>query len=183
MRDGSPAQICSESVPTTILGKARVVTSRPLSESCNLSTSSLGIMRATFGPASVGQSYSADSTTSLFTSHGHQKDQEYFAHPSFNFVFYPGEEATPQPPIWSVLIYMLLVERHDVDDEALRQRLGVVIPSRDPSPLDLGLKTDVGGRKSSERLELEESQSFSGALSEVRILFFLHFHYSRLRRT
>lgn len=75
MRDGSPAQFCFESVPTpydgykAILGKVLVVASvsRLLSESCPL----LGIMRATFSPASVGQTYPADFTISLFTSHGH----------------------------------------------------------------------------------------------------------------
>jgi hypothetical protein len=78
MRDGSPAQLCFESVLTTysgykaILAKVRVVgLSVVACLSHVISTSSLDIMRATFSPASVGQSYSADSTILLSTSHGH----------------------------------------------------------------------------------------------------------------
>jgi len=66
---------------------------------------------------------------------------------------------------------MPLVERRDVNDEALRQKLGVVVPSRDPSPLHLGSKTDAGGRRYPGRLgtvnERDESQSPSGTLSEA----------------
>jgi hypothetical protein len=79
--------------------------------------------------------------------------------PIMQFCLRPGEqEPAPQPPIWSILVYMLLVETLNIDDEALRQRLGIVVPSRDPSSFDLGSR--------------DESQSPSGALTEVRIFFF-----------
>lgn len=63
-------------------------------------------------------------------------------------------------------MYMLLVETLNVDDETVRQRLGIVVPSesRDPFSLDLELKTDTEGRK------------YSGTLTEVRTLFFQFFH-------
>jgi hypothetical protein len=87
---------------------------------------------------------------------------------------------------------MMLVETLDVKDEALRQILGVVVPSSVPSLLDLGSKTDAGGRRYSGRLgtvkERDETQSHEGALTEVRISFSLLSHIvlmnlSRPRRT
>jgi hypothetical protein len=116
-----------------------------------------------------------------------------FCSPIMQFCLRPGEqEPAPQSPIWSILVYMLLVETLNIDDEALRQRLGIVVPSRDPSSLDLGSKTDARGSRYSGRLgtlkERDENQSPSGALTEVRIFFFLLSHIvltnlSRLRRT
>jgi hypothetical protein len=85
---------------------------------------------------------------------------------------------------------MLLVETLKVSDKTLRERLGVV--ERNPSSSILGSNLDTVGHSYSGRLgtvkERDQSQKFSGALNEVRILFFLISHIvltnlSRLRKT
>ena len=87
-----------------------------------------------------------------------------FCSPILQFFLRPGEEGpATQPPIWSILVYMLLVETLNVDNEAVTQRLGIVVPLRDPPSLDLGSKTGTEGRE------------YLGALTEVRILFFQFF--------
>lgn len=76
-------------------------------------------------------------------------------------------EPAVQLPIWSVLVYMLLVETLDIDDEALRQIFGLVVPMEDP---DLGSKIDARGFRCSVRtMEVDETWNRSG---KVRILFF-----------
>ena len=46
------------------------------------------------------------------------------------FCLRPDDEQEPaiQPPIWSILVYILLVETFNIDDDALRQRFGLFIP-------------------------------------------------------
>jgi hypothetical protein len=48
------------------------------------------------------------------------------------------QEPAVQPPIWSILVYMLLVETRGVQDEDLRQRFGLVVPMEDPSSSNSG---------------------------------------------
>ena len=94
------------------------------------------------------------------------------------FCLRPDEqEPAIGPPIWSILVYMLLVETLNIDDEALRQIFGLVVPMEDP---DLGSKVDTRGRRRSGRTtEVDETLSPSGALTEVRILYFLLSHIVR----
>src|SRR6266849_4397298 len=69
---------------------------------------------------------------------------QMFCSPVMRFCLRPDEELGPtiQPPIWSILVYMLLVETLKIDDDALRERFGLVIPMEDP---DLGSKIDPRG--------------------------------------
>jgi hypothetical protein len=87
---------------------------------------------------------------------------------------------------------MLLVETLNIDDEALRQRLGIPENLRPPALVFDPKSNKDGFLEGTIRLgtvkERDESQSSSGALTEVRILFFLLSHIvltnlSRLRRT
>jgi len=103
-----------------------------------------------------------------------------FCSPVLPFCLLPGDEQEPSlQPIWSILVYMLLVETLEVDDETLREKLGVVVPPEKLSSSILGSKIDARGRRCLGRLgtviERNESQSSSGALSEVRILLFSSF--------
>jgi hypothetical protein len=89
------------------------------------------------------------------------------------FCLRPDDEQEPavRPPIWSILVYMLLVETLNIDDEAL-QRFGLVVPIADP---DLGSKIDTRGRRFSGRsTEVDETLSHSGK-NKVRNPFFLFF--------
>ena len=89
----------------------------------------------------------------------------------------PDEEQNPaiQPPLWSVLVYMLLVETLDVSDKTLIQRFGLV-PLGDPTPLDSGLKTDAQGRMDSGK-PIDKGEAHSGTLTEVGNLSFSSFAY------
>lgn len=75
-----------------------------------------------------------------------------------------------------------------MDDDTLRQRIGVVAPSRNPPLTNLGLKTDAQGQRHLAQFsvvkESDESQSASGALTEVRIssLFLSHILLTNLSR-
>ena len=92
-----------------------------------------------------------------------------FCSPVMRFCFLPDDEHEPTVglPIWSVLVYMLLVETLDVDDETLRQIFGLVVPMEDP---DLGSKIDARGFRCSGRtMEVDEIWNHSG---KVRNLFF-----------
>jgi hypothetical protein len=98
---------------------------------------------------------------------------QMYCTPVMRFCLRPDDEQEPavQPPIWSILVYMLLVETLNIDDEALRQRFGLVVPIADP---DLGSKIDTRGRKRSGRsTEVDETSSHSGKLNKVRTLFLL----------
>ncbi|KAI0289072.1 hypothetical protein BC826DRAFT_1188019 [Russula brevipes] len=55
-------------------------------------------------------------------------------------------EATVQPPIWSMVIYMLLTETFKIDDGALGQRFGLPVPSEDPPLLELGSRNGHSGK-------------------------------------
>ena len=83
------------------------------------------------------------------------------------------QESAIQPPIWSMIMYMLLVETLNINDETLRERLGLVVPIGDP---DLGSKINARGRRYPGRsTEVDETLSRSGKLNKVRDLFFLFF--------
>jgi hypothetical protein len=46
------------------------------------------------------------------------------------FCLRPGQEPDTQaPPLWSLLVYMLLTERFNVSDDILRQQLHIPVPS------------------------------------------------------
>jgi hypothetical protein len=94
-----------------------------------------------------------------------------YCSPVMQFSLPPDEKHEPaiQPPIWSVIVYMLLVETLDIDDDDLRQRLGLVVPMGDP---DLGSKVDGRGRGMT--MEVDETSSH---LVKVRNLFFLVLSY------
>jgi hypothetical protein len=72
---------------------------------------------------------------------------QMFCSPVMRFCLRPDEEPGPTnlPPIWSILVYMLLVETLKIDDDALRQTFGLVVPMEDP---DLGSKIDPRGCRS-----------------------------------
>ena len=95
-----------------------------------------------------------------------------FCSPVMRFCFLPDDEHEPASrlPIWSVLVYMLLVETLEVDDETLRQIFGLVVPIEDP---DLGSKIDSRGFRCSGRtMEVDETWNHS---DKVRNLFFFLF--------
>jgi hypothetical protein len=96
-----------------------------------------------------------------------------YCSPVMRFCLWPDEEQEPavQPPIWSILVYMLLVETLNIDDETLRQRLGLVVPIEDP---DLGSKIDARGPRCPGRsTEVDETLSRSGKLNKARNFFSL----------
>ena len=74
------------------------------------------------------------------------------------FCLRPNDEQEPaiQPPIWSILMYILLVETLNIDDDNLRQRFGLVVPMEDPG---LGSKIDTRGYRSSESGRTTELQA------------------------
>ena len=100
-----------------------------------------------------------------------------FCSPILPFCLRTGEQEPFIQPIWSILVYMLLVETLEVDDETLRERLGVVVPPEILSSSISGSKIDTRGRRCSGRpgivIERNERQGSSGALTKVRILLFL----------
>ncbi|KAH9978109.1 hypothetical protein BGW80DRAFT_794373 [Lactifluus volemus] len=50
--------------------------------------------------------------------------------PVMTFCVRPGKEPDAQaPPLWSLLVYMLLTERFNVSDDILRQQLHIPVPS------------------------------------------------------
>ena len=93
-----------------------------------------------------------------------------------------------RPPIWSVLVYMLLVETLDIDDNTVEEGLGLVVPAEPaepaepavpvegPSSSNLGWITNEQGNRRSARLAMRETTEckyHSSALTEVRNLSFL----------
>jgi hypothetical protein len=102
-----------------------------------------------------------------------------------SFCLRPDEEpeAAVQPPIWSMVVYMLLTETFKVDDGALGQIFGLPVPSDHPSEslLELRSRNDAQGRWRSTRFvpTIEEAEkksrsSHSDKLTEVRIGIPLH---------
>ena len=92
-----------------------------------------------------------------------------YCSPVMRFCLRPDDEqeSAVQLPIWSILVYMLLVETFNIDDEALMQRFGLVqvAPIKDP---DLGSKIDARGHRCSGRsTEVDETLSQSGKLNKV----------------
>jgi hypothetical protein len=86
------------------------------------------------------------------------------------FCLLPGEvqNTAKEPPIWSILVYMLLTEKLKLDDKTVEEDLGLTDPVESPSS-ELGPKTN--GRGLTVMNGIEES----GALTEVRnppIVFF-----------
>jgi hypothetical protein len=103
-----------------------------------------------------------------------------------SFCLRPDEEpeAAVQPPIWSMVVYMLLTETFEVDDGALGQIFGLPVPSEDPSLLELGSRNDARGRSRSTRFvptikdaDERSRSSHSDKLTEVKIVFPVHTCY------
>ena len=92
-----------------------------------------------------------------------------FCSPILPFCLRTGEQEPFIQPIWSILVYMLLVETLEVDDRTLREKLSVVVPPENIL-IDLGSEIDTQGCRCSGRLrrltERDQSQSSSGALTE-----------------
>ncbi|KAI0272872.1 hypothetical protein BGY98DRAFT_1099750 [Russula aff. rugulosa BPL654] len=82
---------------------------------------------------------------------------QMYCSPVMQFCLRPDEEQEPaiRPPIWSILVYILLVETLNIDDDNLRKRFGLVVPMEDP---DLGSKIDTRVCKSSESGRTTELQ-------------------------
>ncbi|KAI0249879.1 hypothetical protein BJV78DRAFT_633542 [Lactifluus subvellereus] len=61
----------------------------------------------------------------------------FYCSPIINFCLRPDcpqePAARPRPPIWSMLVYMLLTETLNVSDETLRQKFGLPVLSGDAS--------------------------------------------------
>ena len=93
-----------------------------------------------------------------------------------------GQHPAIRPPIWSVLVYMLLVETLDFDDQIVEEGLGLVVPAvpdvpvEGPSSSHLGLQTDAQGISRTARLartrENAECEYHSSTLTEVGNLSF-----------
>lgn len=62
-----------------------------------------------------------------------------YCSPVMRFCLRPDDEQEPavQPPIWSILVRMLLVETRGVQED-LKQRFGLVVPIEDPSSSNSG---------------------------------------------
>jgi len=91
-----------------------------------------------------------------------------YCSPVMQFCLRPDDEqeSVVQPPIWSFLVYMLLVETLNINDDTLMQRFGLVVPIEDPN---LGSKSDTRGRRCPGRsTEVDETLSRSGKLNKVR---------------
>ncbi|KAI9453431.1 hypothetical protein F5148DRAFT_1151967 [Russula earlei] len=56
-----------------------------------------------------------------------------YCSPITQFCLPPGNAKGQLPPIWSMLVYMLLTEVRDIDDNTLIQRLGLSDPTEDSS--------------------------------------------------
>jgi len=100
-----------------------------------------------------------------------------------------GEQEDPViiPPLWSLLVYILLVETRDIDDETLRRELGLVsfaVPTLESKTAQGRLCS--GGLATT--AETDESKAHSGALIEVGNISFSSFctivptNLSRLQR-
>ncbi|KAI0253725.1 hypothetical protein BJV78DRAFT_163667 [Lactifluus subvellereus] len=102
----------------------------------------------------------------------------FYCSPIMRFYLQPGDpEPTGRapPPIWSLLVYMLLTETFNINNDTLRQRLGVPVPLEDSggtSSLPLrhskSLKTineaGEGQRHSGNRAELGIAHGADGSL-------------------
>ena len=99
-----------------------------------------------------------------------------FCSPILPFCLPIGDEQEPFiQPIWSILVYMLLVETLEVDDETLRERLGVVVPPEILSSSISGSKIDTRGRRCSGRpgivIERNERQGSSALINRKLMNF------------
>ena len=102
----------------------------------------------------------------------------FYVSPRMRFCFKRNEAqpaASGLPPIWSMLVYMLLAETLDIDDDDLNHQLGLPAPSpplsRDKDLSRSGLNADSTGHNGSRRLEvvheLDERLSRSVKLATV----------------
>lgn len=125
-------------------------------------------------PVSVGQSCSMDSATWSFTFHGQEDRRPHMVcSPIMCFCLLPGEVQNPtEPPIWSILVYMLLTEKLKLDDKTVEKGFGLTVSVEGPSS-ELGSKTD--GRGLTTMNGIEECES--GTLTEVRNLLFSSFSH------
>ena len=97
----------------------------------------------------------------------------------------PQHPASGLPPIWSMLVYMLLVETLDVDDNDLMDQLGLPAPSPplsgDEDLSRSGFVVNSSGRDCSRRLEVvhqvDKHLSHSGKLAMVGHPFPFHYLY------
>jgi hypothetical protein len=81
------------------------------------------------------------------------------------------QDALQSPPIWSLLIYMLLTESLNLHDRILRENLRLPHPSGDQSLLDLESSNDTQGLRQSGTVETtkgaDKRLSHAGKLTEV----------------
>jgi len=107
-------------------------------------------------------------------------DNTLYCSPILTFCVEPGDQqgrqaAEQSPPLWSLVVYMLLTEHLNVGDKALRQKFDLPVPLGDPDPSSssLGSRYNVQGcRQLGRRLETtkeaDESSRYSGRLAKVR---------------
>ncbi|KAI0252589.1 hypothetical protein BJV78DRAFT_323116 [Lactifluus subvellereus] len=81
----------------------------------------------------------------------------------------PQEPAPrPRPPIWSILVYMLLTETLNISDETLRQKFGLPVLLGDTLSSNLGAHYEVEGHRRSQRLRTtNQLGGYSGKLPKT----------------
>ncbi|KAI0272873.1 hypothetical protein BGY98DRAFT_1179060 [Russula aff. rugulosa BPL654] len=146
MRDRSAVELCTEPVPTTYRGYKAIL-------------GKLGYHASDIQPRVRWTIvFSGLCYMIVYIPRTPGRPQMYCS-PVMRFCLRPDDEQEPaiQPPIWSVVVYMLLVETLNIDDDDLRQQLGLVVPMGDP---DLGSKIDARGcRRSGRTVEVDETLS------------------------
>ena len=100
-----------------------------------------------------------------------ERPRLYCSH-TMRFCLRPGSqpENATQPPIWSILEYMLLVETLNIDDATLGKRLGLPSPSEESG-------SSYNTRRQSESLKMidvDESMSHARKLTEVEWFVLSH---------
>jgi hypothetical protein len=105
----------------------------------------------------------------------------FYCSPTLDFCLAPGIPQEPnhqtQPPIWSILVYMLLVETFNISDNTLREKLGLSVSTpgetsssnlRIPSPCHAQLERCTHPETLKTIYEADEGNSHSGRLTKVR---------------
>ncbi|KAI9510251.1 hypothetical protein F5148DRAFT_1374614 [Russula earlei] len=84
-----------------------------------------------------------------------------YCSPIAKFCLPPGDDEGQLPPIWSMLVYMLLTDVRDIDDDTLMQRFGLDLPTEDSSLSPEGRQKTEDGMRSA-RLQSKGGGSSAG---------------------